>query len=166
MSKQLNLNFPIETERCLIRAINRKDLPEFMIYRNNPEWMKFQGLKLLSFEAYEQKLFDEINQQEELQLVVIKRDENQLIGDLYLRKEGKEIWMGYSINPEYSRRGYAFETTHELISEISKSGHYEIIKVGILPQNDASRHLIFKLGFKFSFFDGEEDIFEYLLPSF
>ena len=38
----------IETNRCLLRCFKEKYLDSFMIYRNNEEWMKYQGFKNLS----------------------------------------------------------------------------------------------------------------------
>ena len=43
----------IYTERCLIRRFEAPDIDDFMVYRNDMDWMKYQGFKGLTKQEYE-----------------------------------------------------------------------------------------------------------------
>ncbi|WP_261806635.1 GNAT family N-acetyltransferase [Lapidilactobacillus luobeiensis] len=42
----------INTQRCLIRRFQESDLASFTAYHNDLEWMRYQGLKGLTKQAY------------------------------------------------------------------------------------------------------------------
>ena len=44
------------TERCLIRRFEEPDIDDFMVYRNDMDWMKSQGFKGLTKQEYEDAL--------------------------------------------------------------------------------------------------------------
>ena len=41
-----------ETKRLIIRAFQEQDMDQFMEYRNNLEWMQYQGFKDKSKDEY------------------------------------------------------------------------------------------------------------------
>lgn len=36
----------IETKICVVRKFIEKDIEEFMLYRNNEDWMQYQGFAI------------------------------------------------------------------------------------------------------------------------
>lgn len=150
----------IQTARCTIRTFRREKLDAFMEYRNNLEWMRYQGFKGMSKERYEQELF--LNQALEngRQYAIINRTTGQLIGDVYLKREQIICWIGYRIHPHFKQQGYAQEAVRALICWASEQD-YRCLKAGVHPENSASIKLLEKLGFVYLNQDCEELIYVY-----
>lgn len=143
----------IETERCVVRPFEQRDLDAFMIYRNDLEWMKYQGFKGLARTEYEEALLGPQALDNGVQLAVVCRRSNALLGDLYVKQEGDTYWIGYTIAPENARKGYASEAVQALISFLAAKGAGDIL-AGARNGNSASEALLRKLGFSFQ---GEAD---------
>ena len=151
----------ISTRRCLIRPFQQSDIFAFMEYRNNEQWMCYQGFKGLTYEQYCQILLKPTVLEEGVQLAIINQKETRLIGDLYLKKEADQLWLGYTIHPLYQRQGYIYEAVQGIIKWALQED-ISFLKAGILPENMASRNLLIKLGFNLITREEEEDI--YSLP--
>lgn len=136
----------IETKRCLIRPFIEQDLDDFMAYRNNPEWMRFQSFKGLTREAYREALLPEHPIEQGRQLAIVDKTLNHLIGDLYIRLDADCYWVGYTISPTFARQGYTIETVSALIETLVKDGA-TCIKAGVEPANTASIALLNRLCF-------------------
>lgn len=148
----------IKTERLTIRPFQASDIEPFMEYRNNEDWMRFQGFKGLTKEEYEAQLLTEPQPEKGMQLAVADTGSKRLIGDIYLKKFGAACWLGYTINPKYARRGFAAEAARGVI-EWAVSGGAEKILAGVLPENMASVRLLEKLGFQYVGEDEGERIY-------
>ena len=137
----------IETNRCILRCFEEKDLDSFMIYRNNDEWMKYQSFKNLTKDEYRKALLVPLNMENGIQLAIADKTTDNLLGDLYLLKEEKTISIGYSINPFYSRKGYISEVLKELLPKLKE--HYSDCKIIAMTEkeNIPSKNLLLKLGF-------------------
>ena len=70
-----------------IRPFKESDIDDFMEYRNDMEWMKYQGFKVLNKEEYEDALLKDVSLEKGMQLAIINKSDDRLIGDLYVRKE-------------------------------------------------------------------------------
>ena len=143
----------VQTERLTIRYFTAKDINPFMEYRNNPDWMRFQGFKDLEKEIYEAQLLQTPEPEKGMQLAVTLSETDGLIGDIYLKKDGAAFWIGYTIHPKYARQGYAAEAARGIIEWAKESGAEKIL-AGVLPGNTASVRLLENLGFRFR---GEEE---------
>lgn len=137
----------IETNRCILRCFEEKDLDSLMTYRNNEDWMKYQGFKNLTKEEYRKILLVPLNVENGVQLAIIDRTNDNLLGDLYLRKEEKTITIGYTVNPIFSRRGYISEVLKALLPILK--AHYPDCKIVAMTEreNIPSKNLLLKLGF-------------------
>lgn len=144
--------------RCRVRPFQETDLDAFMDYRNDEKWMIYQGFKGLTKSAYREQLLSTEPCTAGKQLAIVDRQTDQLIGDLYLRKEGDSAWLGYTIAPAHSRKGYAYEIIQQVCPYLKTLGINQI-NAGVLPENIASIHLLKKLGFSHKEFDGVEHIF-------
>lgn len=148
-----------ETERCRIRPFEESDIAAFMSYRNNFDWMQFQGFKGKSYLEYKAALLQRPKFHEGVQLAVVNRQTGMLIGDLYLKLEKSICWIGYTIAPQFARQGLASEIVAELIRQLNLDG-IRIFKAGVEAENIASISLLKKLGFAQIGTEGSELIFQ------
>ena len=151
----------LETKRLVLREFEEKDLEEFMKYRNNTSWMRFQNFKNLDKNAFRAKLLIPLDFDKGSQLVISKKEDNVLIGDLYIMREGKRIYLGYAINPDYSRNGYM----KEMVTETLKFLQFRYPGCLIVAETDidniSSIKLLEKVGFYLNESNDKELIFIY-----
>jgi RimJ/RimL family protein N-acetyltransferase len=149
---------PFETERCLVRPFEERDIEAFMAYRNNLDWMQYQGFKGKKYQEYKAALLQQPKFFEGVQLAIVLRQTGILIGDLYLKLEKNACWIGYTIAPEFARQGFAFEVVTQVIFELAQSG-IKRIQAGVETGNTASIALLKKLGFTQMGIEENEAIF-------
>lgn len=152
-----------ETERCYLRPFEEKDLDLFMIYRNNEDWMKFQSFKNLTKEEYRKILLVPLNIEDGIQLAIVHKDSDKLIGDVYLKKTEKTIFIGYTINPDYSRMGYITEVLKALLPNLRDNYSDCKITATIEKENIPSKNFLIKLGFDYDSFtyEWQEEVYVY-----
>lgn len=138
----------IETTRCIIRSFEENDIENLAEYRNNEEWMKYQGFKNLTEKEYKEKLLVPFNVERGSQLAIALKETNQLIGDLYLHKESNEISLGYTIAPKYSRKGYMSEVIDALIKYLLEEYPNIRIKADTDSDNIPSINFLKRVGFE------------------
>ena len=153
---------PFETPRCRIRPFEEGDIEAFMSYRNNLDWMRFQGFKGKKYLEYKAALLMQPNFNTGVQLTVVHRQTGELLGDLYLKLEKSVAWIGYTIAPQHARQGVAFEVVTQLLLELKQAG-LTLVKAGVEEQNLASIALLKKLGFVQVEISDSERIFQYEL---
>lgn len=153
----------IETDRCILRCFEEKDLDSFMTYRNNEEWMKYQSFKNLTKEEYRKALLVPFNVEKGTQIAIAHKTTDSLLGDLYLVKKEKTITIGYSINPIYSRKGYISEVLKALLSKLKTC--YSDCKIVAMTEkeNIPSKNLLLKLGFVYDGWidEWQEEVYVY-----
>ncbi|MEA4913914.1 MAG: GNAT family protein [Christensenella sp.] len=150
---------PFETERCRIRPFEENDIETFMSYRNNLDWMQFQGFKGKKYLEYKAALLKQPNFHDGVQLAVVHRQTGELLGDLYLKLEKNIAWIGYTIAPQFARQGYAFEVVTQLLLQLKQAG-LTLVKAGVEAQNLASIQLLKKLDFTLIGNEDNELIYE------
>ena len=89
----------IVTEWCVIREFENKDIDSFMEYRNDCDWMQYQGFKGLSKEEYEKALLETSSINDGMQFAITDKNIGCLLGDIYLRQNNSTFELGYTINP-------------------------------------------------------------------
>ena len=150
---------PFETPRCRIRPFEEGDIEAFMSYRNNLDWMQYQGFKGKKYLDYKAALLMQPNFNNGVQLAVELKQTGELIGDLYLKLEKNTAWIGYTIAPQFARQGFAFEVVTQLLLELKQAG-LTLVKAGVEEQNLASIALLKKLEFTQFGTVGSELIFQ------
>ena len=150
---------PFETERCRVRPFEENDIEAFLSYRNNLNWMQYQGFKGKKYLEYKAALLQKPKFKEGVQLAVVDKQTGELIGDLYLKLEKNTGWIGYTIAPQFARQGFAFEVVTQLLLELRQAGLTQV-KAGVEEQNIASIRLLKKLGFEQIGIDESERIFQ------
>lgn len=142
----------IHTFRCSIRPFEEQDLNAFSSYRNDLNWMKYQGFKGLTIEEYRQLLLVEPVPRDGAQFAITLSESNQLIGDIYLKEETEGIWLGYTIAPNFARQGFAEEAVRGVLTHL-KAISQSTVFAGVEPENLASVSLLKKMGFTFLHID-------------
>ena len=150
---------PFETQRCRIRPFEEGDIEAFMAYRNNLDWMQFQGFKGKKYLEYKAALLMQPNFNNGVELAVVLRQTGELLGDLYLKLEKNTAWIGYTIAPQFARQGFAFEVVTQLLLELKQAG-LTLVKAEVEEQNLASIALLKKLEFTQFGTVGSELIFQ------
>ena len=148
-----------ETERCRIRPFEETDIAAFMSYRNNLDWMRFQGFKGKKYLEYKAALLGKPNFIEGIQLAVVHKQTGELIGDIYLKLEQKICWIGYTIAPQFARQGFAYEVVAQLLLQLKKDGLTQA-KAGVEEKNAPSIALLKKLHFEQIGANDDELIFQ------
>lgn len=148
----------IQTERCMIRRFREYDIDSFMTYRNDLEWMKYQGFKGLTWQEYKEALLGNHSLQDGVQIAIVHKESNILIGDIYLKQEGSSFWIGYTICPPRARQGYAMEVLTSVIGVLKSKGA-DCMKAGVESENAPSIALLKRLGFRYVETDKDEQIF-------
>ncbi len=154
------MNSMLETKRCFVRPFIELDIDDFLLYRNNLEWMKFQGFKGLSREAYREVLLQEPFIDAGAQFAIVSKWDQNLIGDVFIKKEGDTFWVGYTISPAFKRQGFAYEIILSMIRWIQQQGEFKIM-AGVAAGNTASIQLLEKIGFVYRSEEDGELIYEW-----
>lgn len=146
----------IHTKRCIIRPFQESDIDEFMAYRNDMDWMKYQGFKGLDRQAYIDALVGNNSLPNGVQLAVVCSKTNSLVGDVYIKEDASVYWIGYTTSRFMARQGFAYEVVSAVIDALRARGA-TCFKAGVEAENDASIALLKKLGFRhFERGNGEE----------
>ena len=104
--------------------------------------------------AYIKELLHTKSFSEGKNLAVVHTLDDRLIGDIYLKKEADFFWIGYTIHPQESQKGYGSEVIQATIQWLFDQG-VQSVKAEVSPENLASIKLLEKL--KFSLIKTEED---------
>lgn len=146
MTTQIETDLPIHTERCKVRLFEEKDIDAFMRYRNDLDWMRYQGFKGMSRCQYAEVLLGDDSIYEGMQLAIVESRSDRLIGDLYIKLSENSAWIGYTVDPSYARQGFASEVLTALIPWLFEQDVNQI-RAEVLSDNVASIRLLEKLGF-------------------
>ncbi len=147
---------PIETERLLLRDIVETDRNAIHEYASDPEVVRFMDWGPNTENETEEFVKRSISSQKEkprrnFTLAIALKDTNKLIGSCGIHvsnPENHEGWLGYCLNQNFWKKGYATETAQALIKfGFEKLGLHRLFAT-CDPQNSASAHVLEKAGMK------------------
>lgn len=150
----------IQTRRTTIRDFKLKDIDTFMEYRNDLEWMRYQGFKGMTRENYEKELLGNQSLDAGKQYAITDTVTGQLIGDVYLKREQEIYWIGYTVHPRFQQQGFGKEAVIGVIDWARKQGG-TCIKAAVLPENTASIRLLESLNFSYLTEEAGELVYVY-----
>lgn len=151
----LNINFlpflDLETDRLLLRRVNKNDVLEVFSLRSNPETMKFIPRPLVENldEALEhiQMIDDKIENAEGINWAITLKDDPKLlgiIGHYRIKPEHYRAEIGYMLDPAHHGKGLITEAIKAVIAygfDVMKLHSIEAI---IDPDNIASATVLEK----------------------
>lgn len=133
----------LETERLILRLFDEKDyddLYEFLSQRKNDV---FEGYPDITYENGVEHLKYRVHNCEFIAIEL--KDNHKVIGNIYFGKRAfKACEMGYIINKNYQRKGYASEA---ILKIIANAQDLHRVYAECDPENVASRALLEHLGF-------------------
>ena len=147
MNEDNNLQLPkrIETKRLVLRTFEEKDyddLYEFLTQLKNDEFEPYPEITYKNCKKhFKSRLFSN-----EFYAIELKEN-SKVIGNIFLgngKNRSKEV--GYIINKDYQRRGYALEALNCIVDKALEVGVHRIYAL-CDPRNDASWMLLEKAGF-------------------
>jgi RimJ/RimL family protein N-acetyltransferase len=149
----------LETDRLLMRKFEETDFERMFLMDSNPEVMKYVGMSPLS-DAHESKKIIKIIQQQYIdngtgRLAVIEKETGLLIGWSGLKLLTQEVngynhiyELGYRFLPEYWGKGYASESAKASLDFGFNDLKADTIYAYAHFQNEASHHILRKVGFQ------------------
>jgi RimJ/RimL family protein N-acetyltransferase len=153
--------FELQTERLVVRMLERCDVTEFVRYRNLPEVARYQDWPLPYTRDLAHQLVDELEQLNGptpggwVQLAVERADTGRLAGDIavWLDEPGTFAMLGYTLAPEQQGLGFATEAVAAVVDHLFAGGQGRppVHRVGATldPANLASARVLEACGFEY-----------------
>lgn len=137
----------IITERLIIRRFTRDDAHDLYEYLSDESVVKFEPYEVYSIEQALEEAIKRSNS--ESFYAVCLRENNKLIGNLYLNQEDNyEFELGYVFNHNYHGHGYATEGTIALINYAFKTLGARRILSMCNPLNSSSWKLLERINMR------------------
>jgi RimJ/RimL family protein N-acetyltransferase len=150
-----DLDWPVRTDRLLIRPAEQRDAASTFAFRSRPEvarWLTSHPTDLEEWEAgFEKRLHDTL---------VVEKD-GVVIGDLMLRVEdpwaqaevrdqaaGTQAEIGYVFDPAYAGQGYASEATRALLGLAFEGIGVRRVIAQCFADNEPSWRLMERIGMR------------------
>ncbi|WP_114451339.1 GNAT family N-acetyltransferase [Halopolyspora algeriensis] len=114
----LSPDYPVETERLLLRPFHRDDLGDFHAYHSRADVVRYLFQEVHGLEQARVALERNIGRAalteegQRLILAVATRQDGQLVGEIHLEwlsRKHRQGEIGFIFNPEYQGRGFASE---------------------------------------------------------
>lgn len=146
-----------ETNRLLLSKITIDDASFLLDLMNTSDWLKYNGdrniktleqavnyIKNNQLKCYETHGFGYYKLQ-------VKTENLKTIGTTGLLKRDNldHVDIGFSLLPQYHRKGYGFEAASEIIKLAKNIFHIKTLCAITLPINQPSIHLLEKLGLSY-----------------
>lgn len=142
----------LETERLILRNVERKDAEEMFDYRNHELCSRFQrgqtktraGIQAL----VARRSGDRLSVEAAAMLAVADKETDQILGEIVVMPEKGTISLGYTFSYKVHRRGYAFEALSALIAYLhTQYPQWDFVSF-TEAANLPSRALLHKLGYE------------------
>lgn len=150
------LNKLFETPRLIVREFEVSDFEQVHLYAQSGEVLQYQNWGPNTEEDtlnFIKNSIDQINKSPRLvyEFGIVLKETGNLIGGcgMFLKAENlKEASIGYIVNPDYWRNGYATEATSGLLEYAKNKMGLEQIKATCDTRNIASQRVLEKNGFR------------------
>jgi [ribosomal protein S5]-alanine N-acetyltransferase len=144
------------TDRLLLRPITPEDADLILALFNSPKWLRYIGDRqvhtLEEAETYiRQKMMPQQKRLGYSVYVVSLKSTEQKIGvcTLFARDVLEDVDIGFAFLPEHEGKGYAYEAASETLRIGFDDFGLPKIVAFTMPENEASKKLILKLGFTY-----------------
>ena len=135
----------IETERLVLRNFEESDYDDLFEFLSQRKEDEFEAYPDITYENGREHLAYRMHN-DEFVAIQLKRT-GKIIGNVYFGKrdfESREL--GYIVNKDYQRKGYAKEAITEVLKEALKLGVHRVY-AECDPRNDCSWRLLENLNF-------------------
>ena len=150
---------PIETKRLILRPLELVDVDALFLLDSNADVMRYVGMEPLTERSESEKVLEMIRNQYQTnnigRFAVIEKESNRMIGWCGLKLYKDKInnhenfyEIGYRFLPEFWGKGYATEANLPFIKRAFEEMNIENLYAYAHIDNEASHHVLRKLGFK------------------
>lgn len=146
---------PIETRRLSLRPFHADDLDALLVFHSDAEAVRFVPYGPRSRDEVDAVLARKITgtslqeENDRLELAVVRRDTGELIGDVLLalrQPEHETLEVGYIFSPAHAGQGYATEAVRALLDlAFGEIGARRVV-ARVDTRNTASLALLRRLG--------------------
>ncbi len=148
--------FQINSSRLNIRNLTLSDLSDFIIYRSNPEVVKFQGFDIMTLEEAEEFIRSNSKKQfgtpgEWVQYAITNIETGKLVGDCAIKldqHDNRLAEIGITIAPQEQRKGYAKEALKGILDFLFGLEDFHRVTEIVDAENTASIQLLKSVGFR------------------
>jgi RimJ/RimL family protein N-acetyltransferase len=151
------LDWPVRTERLVLRRASRDDLDATWAFRRLPEVHEWLGAATPTYEAYRERYFREGRLRD---LLIVELD-GRVIGDLMLKIQdawaqeevadqarGTQAELGWTLDPAFGGKGYATEAVRALVSLCFGPLGLRRLQAGCFFDNEPSWRLMERIGMR------------------
>jgi RimJ/RimL family protein N-acetyltransferase len=147
---------PLETERLRLRRSRPDDAGTISAYRSVPDVQRYQGWERTDPQGVREQIEEMAARAPGepggwVQLSVEERESGRLVGDVGLSPaEGEPgvIKVGYTISPEFQRRGYATEAVRALVDYAFDALGADVVRAYASGENEPSIRVAEKVGMR------------------
>nr|WP_285643715.1 GNAT family N-acetyltransferase [Lentzea sp. NBRC 102530] len=148
-------DFPIRTERLLLRPFTADDLDDFLAYRALPEVRRYLYNDASTRDECGKVLAQRVGETELTaagqRLILAVELDGRVIGDAMLKwlsEKDRQGEIGYSLHPAFQGRGYATEVARTMLTlGFDELGLHRIV-AECDPRNEPSWRLMERLGMR------------------
>jgi RimJ/RimL family protein N-acetyltransferase len=154
----LKPEYPIETERLLLRPLQPDDVEALHAYQSLPQVCRYIPYEPRTREQIAERLADPEKVRaaldgpgQALDLAIVRRDTGELIGDVLLFWESAEHrggGLGYVLHPDHEGHGYATEAAAAMLALGFDGLGLHRITARIDARNDKSGAVLRRLGMR------------------
>lgn len=142
----------LETERLILRRFRMEDAAGCYAFLSDPVGCYFNGFEAFHDMDAEYARLMELFESQLYRYVICRKDTGEVVGMLNLLDDNSRaveaMELGYNISPEYRRQGFAFEALSAVIQLLQRELKLDLLLAGVMGDNDPSRNLLLKLGFR------------------
>ena len=141
----------LTTERLVLRNFTEEDLESLLDYRNDERCFRWQRGQFRQAEPLlnliRSSSADDLKHDGKKHLAIARKEDNLLVGDLFLSLAAPTITLGYTISYHFHRQGFAFELLSSLTERLHQLYPQREMVCCVEQENAASIALLQKLGF-------------------
>jgi len=156
IDKSIFKSFPeFESERLLFRKFLLSDAKDLLLIRSNDAVMKYLDIarfeSIADVEKMVQTVSESYDNETGINWGIVEKHSNNFIGYFGFWRmipEHCRAEIGYALKPEYWGRGYMYETINRMVRFGFKNMNLHSIEANVNPDNDKSKKVLEKIGFK------------------
>ncbi|HEX5541006.1 MAG TPA: GNAT family N-acetyltransferase [Micromonospora sp.] len=153
----LRPQYPVHTERLLLRPLTAHDADALLAYRSRPDVCRYVPFEPMTREVINERMSSTwartelTDEGQSLTLGVVVADTDELVGDVVLfwhsRLHGGGE-LGYVVNPDFGGHGYATEAARALLALGFEELGFHRIVARIDERNESSARVARRLGMR------------------
>ena len=143
----------LETDRLILRKISKSDAKDMYEYAKNPDvskyltWSAHESLRYTR--SYIKFLIKKYREGEYFDWAIEEKESHKFIGTCgysMFDEENFKVEVGYVLNPDFCKRGYATEAVKRIVEYAKELGMHRV-EARIIKENTVSENVIKKCGF-------------------